>query len=282
MKKQILISALALSAVLLAACGNSNDQQDTLPVITDPVIVAGEAGDEADEQGDTTLLNSQQQELVYGEISELSAVWNHDFSVYTESDKVVSVEDSMAHAFLSRITSESGFYLAGEFSEYGLGNLFIAVQGERLALKASVDGDDIVMMHLDGRTMTMYDPTSMSAMKMEIPEEELGEGSAIDMIIEQFASLADLLDSDPNAKDIYVFEVEIEGETYTYEFQDGAGFVFDSSGQIRKFVHPDGDLNVYIFTPDIPANAFDLPEGYEVMDLTELAGLLAEGIEMPE
>ncbi|MCL2053706.1 MAG: hypothetical protein FWG90_04570 [Oscillospiraceae bacterium] len=279
MKKKIaLLISLALCAAISSACGTSNNEPvppaptPANPIVTDGETAAEETEAETEPEADIPPVTAEAIEK-FGVKRDLSAVWSYDFSALEEPDRIVESKDSLSFQFASELDLDKGFYLAGDFSDEGVDELYMAMQGDRIVVKA-VSGGIEMLMHLNGNVLINYDPATRTATKMEIPEDQISNFINLDEIMNQYSQLGSLKAED--SQDINVFDITIDGANYTYEHQEDSGFVFDDRGQICKIISPDGVLNLFAFTTQVPQGAFDEPEGYEVIDLSDLASMFGD------
>ena len=122
--------------------------------------------------------------------------------------------------------------------------------------------------------MYMLDPSTMTGMYYEVDESIFDEYNTEELlgqlsIDENAISKTEKIDS---------CKVEIDGKAYTFEYSEGAGFLFDN-GKLCAILSNETSLDITVllvneFSGKVPANAFDIPDGYELVDLSEaMAGL---------
>jgi len=289
MKKLIaLLTSLALCAATLAACGAKDDAAETsaraeVAVELDTDVVKIDISDDEQKTSEDEKVEDEGQNpaessaacanpvaLEFGVKGNLSAVADHDFSDYTVSHTVIKGDDSMFKAFFDTLNAEKGFYIAGDFSDIEAVEVYMAFRGEEMAIKALEEGVESLVYLKDG-IVTMYTPSEMVAIKIALPMEMLAGMLGMDDMMANF-NLIDMQSA--SIDEVHVFEIEAGGQKFIYEYvSEGTGFVFDECGCMVKMITPEGNIDVYAFTSDIPAKAFEQPSGYEIMDLTILGDI---------
>jgi hypothetical protein len=216
-------------------------------------------------------------DLLFGETYDLSAVSAYDFSELTVSENFVKIRDSKTFALYSSIDVEKGVYMAGTFAEWGVNGFFMAMRGDDLAFSLYSDEQN-VLMYSSGGVSVIYEPSDMTAIRVDmsaadiwavIPTTEISQILDDEGFTDAFTGFGNPGEYDLD-REISVFDVEIGGVEYVYEYADGVGNLFDRCGHIARIIMPGVDITLYSYTSVIPENAFDEPEGYEFLDFTDL------------
>lgn len=203
---------------------------------------------------------------IFGAKRDLSAVAGYDFSSYTKSDKKVDMAESKTSKALSGLADSGSIYMAAEYISASQ-TVYIAVDGNKIAMKMIIDGEENIW-HIKGGTITIYDPATMTGYRISANDE-------INGYLESFGEISDFFDEDIEPGELVnVFEVMIDGKNYTYEYFDGVGIVIDDSGRVCRYISETDDYILYALTNQIPAGTFDEPEGYEISDMTGLEDIV--------
>lgn len=293
MKKIIAsVAALSMCAFMLAACGDKTTGDSTLTESITAGQTAGENNAAADDSSDSDKTEAkteasddaaendaaQETEAEKGDSGDAAASYasldefiNSD-DIFDREGELIDSENTNTYKFMSSLDIENGngFYMDVEATD-GSMKATMAAAEDQVSINMSGDGVDVSFIIKDN-TMYLLESRSKKAVYMELDEEAIASN------IEQYSAgniLGNAVDADisdiPGAE---CYEVNIGGDIYAFEMVDDAGFLYDPSGDLCAMVSSQaGTTYAFIineFTLNVPANAFDIPSDYELVDAKSL------------
>lgn len=292
MKKIIAsIAVLSMCALMLTACGGNNttggDSNVTEDITASTAAENNGGGAEAAEAeteaaaADDSAEDGTETETEAADAGSSDAAASYaSLEEFIRADDIFNIdgdlvdgENTNTYKFISTLDTENaeGFYIDIEAAD-GSMKATMAAAEKKIAVYMSGSGINMSVIMKDGM-MYMILPDSKKAVYTELDEEAFAAS------MEQY-SAKDILGEniDTDASDITgmaSYTAEIGGETYTFEYMDDVGFLFDNSGKLCTVVNgqANADVPAFIineFTLNIPADAFDVPSGYEVVDVASL------------
>lgn len=283
MKKFIsMIAAVSMCALMLTACGDKTTGDENL---TDSITAETEADvteETSAKQEETKAAedNSDDEDIVIdGEDEEedkdtdsgdmLTFDSFDDISVdeiFAVDFEYIAAEESNLYEFAKMFEGGTEFYLDAETAD-GSASITLAFSQDKIAMNAfeGSSATEISMIIKDGM-MYMLSPEEKTGFYMAIDESIMEEYD-----IESMLSQANI-DSDMDLTEIKAAMVLIGGTEYVFEFNDESGMIFDTDGKLCAMISAKGSngINTMIvneFSSTVPADAFDVPDDYEIMDL---------------
>ena len=309
MKKIIAaIAALSLSAFMLTGC-NKDPEPTGDSAMTESITASEAAGADnasAEDSGDSSDSNdagAAAPEITETEAETTEAEPEEDLSdavavyasleefakaddIFSHPGETIDAEGSYTYAFLKSLEGGTGFYLNMEAIDKSMG-IIMALESDRISMiingnfLGSDEMSNMAIIIADGK-MYMLDIAAKSGFSMDLDPEEFAEMFA-EYDPEEILSEINI-DTDSELGNITRYKVAIGGKAYYFEFDSNdskTGMLYDSTGKVAAVIGTDTadagmDLSAMIindFTSDIPADAFDVPTGYEIFDFSEFANL---------
>ncbi|MDR1688226.1 MAG: hypothetical protein LBS21_06390 [Clostridiales bacterium] len=199
---------------------------------------------------------------------EILPVMSYDLSGYITSNKRISMEESKTVNYAS--FAQGSEYCVSLLNK-DLDCTFTRKYGTQLirfATKEYEHAFGIFKNDIDEGTSTLYlyNTKTMKYVKM----------NNVGIIEELYDIISVMLEFPPfssfTSDDIFLHNLEIDDEKYTYEYHVSRstgfhfGFLFDDDGQFRRLIatHPENnvELGCYMLTNEVPDELLQLPEGY--------------------
>lgn len=298
MKKIIaMIAALTVSAAMLTACGGSGTPAELQDEVTTTSAAAanaadpddgskedddaktdetdaedgdstGEASDDAKNDSDETAAGGDSAAVVFASIDELAEA---DFSAI-DFDQTAAA-DSYTYEFVKTLEGAEGFYLDVESTDGSMAMAMAFDSNKNIAMNVSSSelGGEMNIIITD-MTMYMLDPSTMTGMYYAVDESIFDEYNPEEALSQISVDEGVLSDSET----IDSCKVQIGGKEYVFEYSNGAGFLYDG-GKLCAIISQDDSVElsaliVNEFSGNIPAGIFDIPDGYELVDLMTAFG----------
>ena len=295
MKKIIaVIAALSMSALMLTGCDKKNTGDDaltesitTMSTVEEPSgadsPTAEDSAKTEEKKDEATTAAEETEAQTEAEVSSadvaasyasLEEFINAD-DIFDHEGQLVDGKDSYTYAFVMGLEGGNGFYIDMEAVD-GSMKMVMAMASQQIAITiiGEVEGVDgltnISVIITDGK-MYMLDITSKSGFYMTLNEEEFAEMFA-EYDPEEILSEINI-NTDSEVEGVMSYKVDIGGKIYTFEYQDDSGMLYDANGKVCTAITGDSgeDIPAIIFnefSTNVPANAFDVPSGYEIIDMS--------------
>lgn len=289
------IISLSLCGVMLAGCGGNGSDNTVSDETTSAAADIGEAVTEADteEKKDETEAETKAETeaeteaeaeteteteaeteakaddsaAVVGASYSTIDEFANDKSVFSLPTETISAGDSLTYGFVRTLEGATEFYMDVEATDGSMA-MVMALSGKNVYMKMSGSGaDEKITVIIKDSVMYMLDDSTKSGYSFAADEDALNEYS-----VEELLGEIDMDKEIEEAEDVKVCKVEIGGKTYTFEVADtDAGFLFDGD-KLYAIISPDSDkefnaLIVHDFSGNVPSGVFEVPSGYEVVDL---------------
>ncbi len=286
MKKFIAaILSLSLCGVMFAACGSSGTDDIGL---TDQISSEAETT-ETETETETTKTETETTETetetktetesetetadgAYASIEEFAK----DSSVFSLPDETVSAADSLTYSFEKTLEGATEFYMDVEATD-GSMKIVMALSGKDVYMKiAAASSDENLTVMIKDSVMYMMEDASKSGYYMTATDEMMNEYN-VDEFLSQLNYERDFDEEIENAADLKTCKVTIDGREYTFETaENGGGFLFDGD-KLYAIINSKStnDLNALIihdFSGSVPADIFEVPSDYELIDLEAAMG----------
>lgn len=304
MKKIIsAIAALTACAVMLTACGGGDTSTELQDEITttaaEEVTTSEEADDNSNEGSETEKADSSNEDdndsdsadIDNGDDDEIkdddtdkgssepASVVFASLSEFAESDlydlpyEKTAAADSNTYDFIKTLEGADGLYLDIESTDKSVAMTMAFDAKNNIAMDVTDDTGTRVIIIITNMTMYMLEPTSMSGFYYAVDESVFDDYNMEEMLGQINIDEASLSDSE----DIDSCTVEIGGTKYVFEFSNGSGFLYKTDGTLCAILTNDNSLEITTlivneFSKNVPANAFDIPSGYELVDLEAALG----------
>lgn len=303
MKKIIsAIAALAACAVMLTACGGDTGTADLQDEVTTTSAAVTEGNDDTDSVPESDEADEKDEKDEDGISSDDEEITNEEdtsedddnsgdsapvSSVYASLDefamsdigslpyKKVAATDTNTYDFVKTLEGANGLYLNVESTDNTFAMSMAFDAKNNIALDMIDESGVRVLIIITNFKMYMLDPSSMTGMYFAVDESIFDDYNMEEMLSQ--------INIDENAisdsEEIDSCNVEIAGEEYTFEYSGGSGFLYKADGKLYAIVTDNDSLDltaliVNEFSGNVPANAFDIPSGYELVDLSDaMAGL---------
>jgi len=186
--------------------------------------------------------------------------------------KDVSVKDSKTFAFAQEFKDTTSIYMNMTVSTAETGTVTTKMAMKDGSIAMIMEGDGVAgSIYIVDMTYTVYDPSSMSAMKMTLDQTSY-DAMGLNNIFEQMN--IDIEGIETETAVVKSYEAEVDGETYTYEIMEGEGYyyVYNKDGKMYTCGTTDGSSSsttivINEISSDVPADIFVQPEGYTIMDM---------------
>lgn len=308
MKKLIAsIAALSMCALMLTACGdktNAGDSGLTESITAEQTAKAAdtasaeedsksdeteadkteenksdetEADNAEDSDPDETDAGSPDAAVSYGSLDEF---YEAD-DVFSHPSEDVEAEKTNTYAFGKSFEDATDFYADLESSD-GKMKIVMAMSMETKQIAIDIEGvtdessgiTNMSIILTDGK-MYMLEPSSKSGFYMELDDEQLAE-MFDEYDPEELLAEANI-DTSTDFEGMMCYNVDIGGKTYTFEYIDNTGMLYDSNGKMCAVIvdDPSSEFRAIVvneFSTKASPNAFDIPSGYEIFDMAELFG----------
>ena len=269
MKKIIsAIAALTACAVMLSACGGNSGSDLTDEIETSASVSEETKAAEAEETTEETTEASETSETAE-EVTDSAdeeqapaeaAASFASLDEFAASDieelafSPVEVKESNIYDFTMAFVGATSMYIDAASTDGSMAMTMAADANNRIAMDVTdTDGSRAIMIIKDMK-MYMLDPSTSTGMYTSVDE------------------MASIDEDDITDSEVIMYcPVSIDGTTYTVEAMDEGCMLFNGDGSLYAIVSDEStDINVLLInslTSEVPSNAFDVPEGYELTDL---------------
>lgn len=186
----------------------------------------------------------------------------------------INDEESYTYEFLKTLEGADGFYLDVESTD-GTMSMSMAFSGQDLAMNVKSTKENVNLnILLSDMMLYILDPSTKTGLYYQVDESIFNEYS-VDSALGQISIDKESLE---NSSELNSCMIRIGGKDYILESASGSGFVFEPDGNLCAIVSTGNSseriaLMVNEFSGKVPANAFDVPSGYELIDfMAALAG----------
>ncbi len=283
MKKIIsAIAALTACAVMLSACGGNSGSDLTDEIETSASVSEETKAAEAEETTEETTEASETSETAE-EVTDSAdeeqapaeaAASFASLDEFAASDieelafSPVEVKESNIYDFTMAFVGATSMYIDAASTDGSMAMTMAADANNRIAMDVTdTDGSRAIMIIKDMK-MYMLDPSTSTGMYTSV-DESIFEEYDLKAAFEEMASIDE--DDITDSEVIMYCPVSIDGTTYTVEAMDEGCMLFNGDGSLYAIVSDEStDINVLLInslTSEVPSNAFDVPEGYELTDL---------------
>lgn len=215
-----------------------------------------------------TLLTGCGGPKIVGEYDDLTALAESD--VFDLAEDTVSAKKSNTYNFLKTLDGAEELYLDVE-AEDGSMSMVMGMAADKIAMKMKEPGSDTNMtIIITDNVMYMLDDATKTGYSMEADESMLEEYN-----LEEILGELNIDEEIDDAEDVMVCGVKVDGDVYTFEVAEtGGGFLYDSKDKLCAIVAEDEDtvLKVNEFNADAPDDIFEVPSGYDIIDMGSLLG----------
>ncbi len=288
------VISLAMCAAMFTACGNDSDTAEVVDSAT-TTTAAEETTAETEVETEVETTAETETETEAETEAETTVETEAETTAETEAETKAEAAETASYASLSEfVKSGDAFSLAtaeipaGDSLTYDWVRVFEGAAGIYMDVEY-FDGSMAMVMGMEQDKMYMYMNEAASGTKMTIifngdKMYMLDEASktgysmtADESIMEEYDIEAMLGDIDfdaetENAEDVKVTKVDIDGKEYTLEIAEtGGAFLFDKNEKITAIIAEENGapiaLKVNDFSGDTPDELFEVPSGYEIIDI---------------
>lgn len=299
--KKILVAiiSLAMCAAMFTACGKDADTAEVSDITTTVSEAVSKAETTVMEKAETEPEKAAEETTEAETEAETEKVTEAETETETEKateaeTKAEAAEKASYSSIEKFVESGDAFNLstaeipAGDSLTYDWIRIFEGAAGIYMDVEY-FDGSMAMVMGMEQNRMYMYmyEPTSGTNMtiilnggKMYMLDEASKTGysmTADESIMEEYDVEAMLGDIDfdaetENADDVKVAKLDIDGKEYTLEIADtGGAFLFDNNDKIKAIIVEENGspmaLKINDFSGDTPDELFDVPSGYQIIDI---------------
>lgn len=278
MKKFIsAVIAVSLCACMLAACGNNvtNDENSTESLTS--AETESELVSENTSSADGETADTEKAETGSGGSDSAASAEFDSFDDLEGADiselpfESVSSESSLTYAFFSKHKDANEIYIDVS-AVYSNMQLTFAVAEDNVAMRI-YDAESGINQSIviKDKVMYMLDPSQKSGYYYAV-DESASDDYSLDEMLGQLN-----IDSDLDMSDISSCAVKIGGTEYILEYMaENSKLIYDTNGELTAIVsEADGNAVVFIvneFSSSVPADAFEVPSDYELVDFSEAFG----------
>ncbi|MCL1881009.1 MAG: hypothetical protein FWF76_02395 [Oscillospiraceae bacterium] len=193
-----------------------------------------------------------------------------------DAEDGVAFEETMFYSEVQRIFGADEFSIEAEIfsveDESEFGGMILHVRGDDVFIDVAIAGMDMNILITDG-LLYIIESEDMMVLVTEADEETLA--------MFDFNWTGFIFDAADGTVLNDSGETDFFGETLFFEeFIDDDGdvtrFYFDDGVLVASYESLSGEVTVFTFFDSVPDDAFDVPEGYEIMDLEEYMNSLDE------
>ena len=284
------IAALTVCAAMLAGCTGSGTPatvQDE--AATTSATAAADAGDDSDdsikdetdtEDEDSTDEGSDENaDDTYstddnGEVPSYASMDEFVNSDYTSLDyEQIGAKESLTFEFTKTIAGIKEVYMDVESTDGTMAMMMAFDSNNNIAMSVIGFGADTEMnIIITDMVMYMLDPASKTGLYYAVDESIFEEYNTDDIL----SSLDFDMDSFSDSEKIGVCKVQIDGKEYVFEYSEEAkmGYLFEEDGNLVAIAYADDTyefsaLVINEFSGTVPAGVYDIPDDYELVDLSE-------------
>lgn len=196
----------------------------------------------------------------FGEKRDLKVLLSQNFSGYTTSDKKIPLSESEVYKLYKKLSESSSVYMGLEF--LGANQMtYFAIKDDNYSMRMEI-GERFMALYYDGNSFVTYGSDIEQIIRYKNYPSDIAKSSfPYEMMLGEYFPLFDNADAD-----VYVFQVDIDGESYKYEYYSdiATGYCFDKDGYLCRMSSKYREVLVHDFTVNVPDNAFVQPEGYTV------------------
>lgn len=277
MKKIIaLFAALSVCALMLAGCGDTGITESVTAEQTEEANNAAADDSSANGEAEADTSGSSEAAASYASLDEF---FNAD-DIFDHPAESVDRDNTYSNSINQSFEGATDIYIDLESPD---GNMKItaamSMETKQLLLnienlaytESDITNASIIMT--DGR-MYILEPSSKLGLYMDIDEEQFAQ------MFDQYNAEKILAESEIeitsiDLDNIMSYGVEIGGRSYTFEFSEKIGALFDENGNYSAVVNGDPDAEIHAaiineFSDNIPSGAFDVPPDYKIMDMADL------------
>ncbi len=189
------------------------------------------------------------------------------------SYKNVSAKKSNTYDFVMSFSGADSLYMDVETID-GSESMMIACDANgNIAMEYLIDGEELKII-LKKSTIYMLDPSTKTGYSVKIDDSEFEEYA--EQMKDSFEELSSADSSQISADEkIQTCSVVIADKDYTVEKVEDSYMIFDKNGKIYGIVNNDTDaeLNALLingFSNKVPKGTFNVPKGYDIVDMDEL------------
>lgn len=293
------IISLAMCAAMFTACGKDADTAEVTDITTTVSEAVSKAETTVMEKAETEPEKAAEETTEAETEAETEKVTEAETETETEKateaeTKAETAEKASYSSIEKFVESGDAFNLstaeipAGDSLTYDWIRIFEGAAGIYMDVEY-FDGSMAMVMGMEQNRMYMYmyEPTSGTNMtiilnggKMYMLDEASKTGysmTADESIMEEYDVEAMLGDIDfdaetENADDVKVAKLDIDGKEYTLEIADtGGAFLFDNNDKIKAIIVEENGspnaLKINDFSGDTPDELFEVPSGYQIIDI---------------
>ena len=268
------ITSIVLCGLMLTACG-SNDAAETTDSAAADTTVAEET-QAAEEETEATEEAAEETEAESEENAEAAGEGYADLEAFSAADvfaiagEEVEASSSNVYGFYKNFENATDVYADMSYVGSGITVKMAATPG-KIAMKTSdpASGTNMWIIITDTK-MYMLDENQKAGYSYTVDEA----------IKEEYGSALDGVSYEGNLDEMGAVKtttVEIGGESYTFEVvaDNNAGYLFDADGTLAAMItSTDGTVaafEVNAFTTEVPADVFEVPSDYSIIDADALA-----------
>ena len=281
------IAALTVCAAMLAGCtgsGTPTTVQDE--AATTSAAAAADAGDDSikdetdtededstdegsDENADDTYSTDDN-----GEVPAYASIDEFVNSDYTSLDyEQIGAKESLTFEFTKTIAGIKEVYMDVESTDGTMAMMMAFDSNNNIAMSASGSGVDAeINIIITDMVMYMLDPATKTGLYYAVDESIFDEYNTDEIL----GSLDVDVDSFSDSEKIGVCKVQIDGKEYVFEYSEEAkmGYLFETDGNLVAIAYADNtyDFDALVineFSGNVPAGVYDIPDDYELVDLSE-------------
>ncbi len=260
------VLALSLCGVMLTACGSEDTTAETEATTTTVSETVTEAETTEATEAETTEAETEAAAVSTSyESLDAFAKSGDAFNLETET---ISAADSLTYNFIKIFDGASGMYIDAEATDGNM-TIVMGMAENMISMKMNDTASDTNMSIIfKDSKMYMLDEATKTGYYMAADESTMEDYNIGEMLGDvDFDAEID------NAADVLVTKVEIGGEEHTFEVTEtGGGFLFDKNEKLVAIFSNDADseltaLKINEFTGEAPAELFEVPADYQVVDL---------------
>ncbi len=267
------VLALSLCGVMLTACGS-----EEATVETEATTTVSEAAVEATEADTEAVTEAETEEVTEAETDAAEAVSSASYESLDDFVKsgdafgldtdIISASDSLTYNWIKVLDGADSIYMDVEATD-GSMTMVMGMSEDMISIKMyeATSATNMSIIFRDSK-MYMLDEATKSGYYMASDETVMEDYDIGEMLGDM-----DFDAEIENAADVKSAKLEIGGEDYTFEVAEtGGGFLFDKDEKIVAILSNDTEseltaLKINEFTGEAPAELFEIPADYQVVDL---------------
>lgn len=175
--------------------------------------------------------------------------------------------DSLTYDWIRIFEGAAGIYMDVEYFDGSMAMVMGMEQNRMYMYMYEPSSETNMTIILNGGKMYMLDDASKTGYSMTADESIMEEYD-----VEELLGDIDFDAETENADDVKVAKLDIDGKEYTLEIADtGGAFLFDNNDKIKAIIVEENGspmaLKINDFSGDTPDELFEVPSGYQIIDI---------------